>query len=96
MVSNLALAVILLDGGMRTRPAPFASRCGPLVAGDVGVLILGADQDDGGLVVQLDLIEGLLIGAIVGSTDAAASSRCSAAKGLSRARRLDAGDRVRQ
>ncbi len=74
LVGTMALAVILFDGGLRTRYETFRVGLWPAVSlASVGVvlttLIVGYGAS---YLLGLGLMEGLLIGAIIGSTDAAA------------------------
>jgi potassium/hydrogen antiporter len=74
LIGTLALAVIIFDGGMRTRRQTFRVSLWPAVAlATVGVIITAALV---GLfaarALGISWLEGMLLGAIVGSTDAAA------------------------
>ena len=73
-IGNLALAVILLDGGLRTAPARFRTGLRPALGlATIGVLVcVGITALAGIWFVGPDWRSALLLGSIVGSTDAAA------------------------
>jgi potassium/hydrogen antiporter len=73
-LGSLALSIILFDGGLRTRISAFRGITVPsLLLATVGVVISSAlTAAFAMLVLHLTFLEGMLLGAIVSSTDAAA------------------------
>lgn len=84
LVGSIALALILFDGGLRTRLATFRSVLSPSLAlATVGVLITAAlTAPVVGHVAGLGWTESFLVGAVAASTDAAAVLFLLRARGL--------------
>jgi cell volume regulation protein A len=84
LVGSIALALILFDGGLRTRFATFRSVLAPaLVLATVGVLLTATlTAPVAKFALGLSWIEALLVGAVVASTDAAAVFFLAHAHGL--------------
>ncbi len=84
IVGSVALALILFDGGLRTRFATFRNVLGPAVAlATIGVVLTAAlTAPVAKLMLGLSWIEAMLVGAVVASTDAAAVFFLLHARGL--------------
>ncbi len=84
IVGSIALALILFDGGLRTRFATFRSVLAPAgTLATIGVLVTSALVAPAAVYAfNLSWLEGLLMGAAVASTDAAAVFFLMHARGL--------------
>jgi cell volume regulation protein A len=84
VVGSIALALILFDGGLRTRLSTFRSVLAPaMVLATLGVLLTAAlTAPFAKYVLGMSWTEALLVGAVVASTDAAAVFFLVHARGL--------------
>src|SRR5687767_1140299 len=92
LIGSIALGIILFDGGMRTHAHSVRVGIGPgIVLATIGVFVTAAII----AVFAVELfkftwLQGLLLGAIVGSTDAAAIFSVLSSRGLEIKRRVSA------
>src|SRR5215831_2745327 len=84
IVGSVALALILFDGGLRTRFATFRNVLGPaMVLATIGVVLTAAlTAPVAKLMLGMSWVEAMLVGAVVASTDAAAVFFLLHARGL--------------
>jgi cell volume regulation protein A len=97
-VGTLALVLILLDGGLNTSFASVRASLAPsIVLATVGVVATAAVVALGGVALGLPLVQAVLLGAIVSSTDAATvfavlrGSRVQLEKRVARTLELESG-----
>jgi potassium/hydrogen antiporter len=92
IVATLCLTIILFDGGLRTSMTSVRLAWAPAsLLATLGVIVTSAITGVAAvLVLQLNWLEGLLVGAIVGSTDAAAVFLLLHQQGMELRKRLSA------
>ena len=92
LIGSIALGIILFDGGMRTHAATVRVGIGPgITLATVGVAVTaGVIALFAVWLFGFTWLQGLLLGAIVGSTDAAAVFSVLSARGLAIKRRVSA------
>lgn len=84
LIGSIALVIILFDGGMRTRPERFRVALAPAsVLATIGVVLTcGIVGISAAYLLDMTLLQGLLLGAILSSTDAAAVFSIFQSQGL--------------
>ncbi|MGA0531338.1 potassium/proton antiporter [Hansschlegelia sp. KR7-227] len=92
LIGSIALAIILFDGGLRTRISHLSGALAPAVTlATLGVVITtGLIGVFAAWVLNLSWLEGFLVGAMIASTDAAAVFFLIRASGLQLQRRVGA------